>query len=204
MMPVSKIRHRSVNTRREFNDAGLQELAADIRQRGIIQPLRLRPVIAADKKRSHEFEVVAGERRLRAAEIAGLKEVPGIIREMTDTEADEMMLVENLQREDVHPLDEAEGFLRLKEQGMEIADIATRVARHQTYIARRLALNDLIDAARDDFRKDLITLGHALEICRLDPLIQPIALDACFPQRQEFKQGKGWLCRAGALRDVWR
>ena len=100
---------------------------------------------------------------------------------MSDEEAFSAMLVENLQREGVHPLDEAAGFQRLKEEmKLSVRDIAARVAKDARYVARRLALTNLIEEARDDFRQERITLAHALEICRLAPEIQIEAIAACY------------------------
>lgn len=104
-------------------------------------------------------------------------------------EALDAQLIENLQREDVHPLDEADGFLRLKEvTNLEISDIAHRVAKDPRYVARRLALTTLIDEGREDFRKELITLAHALEICRLSTELQPYALAACYEQKYVYNR----------------
>ncbi|MEP7341672.1 MAG: hypothetical protein ABI977_28325, partial [Acidobacteriota bacterium] len=106
------------------------------------------------------------------------------IRSMGEDETLSAMLVENLQREDIHPLDEADGFLQLKEtQKLSIPDIAQRMAKDKRYVARRFALTNLIEEARDDFRKERITLAHSLEICRLAPEIQTEALAACYEKK---------------------
>ncbi len=170
------------NTRTTFKKESLAELTRSVKEKGIIQPILVRPVGA-------RFQIVAGERRFKAANQAGLKEIPASVKNLSDEEALDAQLIENLQREDVHPLDEADGFLRLKNDSkLEITDIAQRLAKDPRYVARRLALTDLIEEAREDFRNDLITLAHALEICRLSPELQPFALAACYERKSVWSQ----------------
>ena len=170
------------NTRTTFKKESLAELTRSVKEKGIIQPILVRPV-------GTRFQIVAGERRFKAANQAGLKEIPASVKNLSDEEALDAQLIENLQREDVHPLDEADGFLRLKNVSqLEISDIAQRLAKDARYVARRLALTDLIEEARDDFRNDLITLAHALEICRLSPELQPFALAACYERKSVWSQ----------------
>lgn len=184
MIALKLIDPPPTNTRTVFKKDSLAELTLSVKQNGIIQPILVRPV-------GKRFQVVAGERRYRAANKAGLTEIPATIKAMSDDEALDAQLVENLQREDVHPLDEADGFLRLKENSnLEISDIAQRVAKDQRYVARRLSLTNLIKEARKDFRGELITLAHALEICRLSPEIQPYALAACYEKTHVYDQKK--------------
>jgi ParB family chromosome partitioning protein len=170
------------------NDSSLRELADSIRQHGVLQPILAR-WIATPKAGKTKYQIVAGERRFRAARLAGLKEIPAHVRVMSDEEAFGAMLVENLQRMDVHPLDEADGFSRLRDvQKFGIADIAQRVAKDERYVARRLALTNLMEEARDDYRAERITLAHALEICRLAPEIQTEALAACYEKKTIWNQ----------------
>ena len=170
------------NTRTTFKKESLAELTQSVKEKGIIQPILVRPVGA-------RFQVVAGERRFKAANQAGLKEIPASVKNLSDEEALDAQLIENLQREDVHPLDEADGFLRLKNVSkLEIPDIAQRLAKDPRYVARRLALTDLIEEAREDFRNDLITLAHALEICRLSLELQQFALVACYERKTVWSQ----------------
>jgi ParB/RepB/Spo0J family partition protein len=179
------------NTRKQFDEAKLKSLAESIRQDGVWQPILLR-TLAQPKANGVRYRIVFGERRYRAAKLAGLKEIPARIQAMDDEEAFGAQLVENLQREDIHPLDEADGLLRLKElKKLEIADLAQRVAKDARYVARRLALTNLIEDARDDLRKENITLAHALEICRIAPEIQAEALAACYEQKYEWDQKEG-------------
>lgn len=117
------------NTRGEITESSLAGLVASIRKRGVLQAILVRE-IAAPKAGKAKYQIVAGERRFRAAKLAGLKEIPAQVRSMTDEEALGDQIVENLQREDVHPLDEADAFLRLKEEmKLGVRDIAERVAK---------------------------------------------------------------------------
>jgi ParB family transcriptional regulator, chromosome partitioning protein len=181
MIPLVEIKPDPKNVRTKVDDDDdFTELVGSIKERGVLQPILLRPVNPVNGGQK-KYQIVAGERRFRAARKAGLTEIPALVREMTDEEALGAQLVENLQRKDLDPLDEADGLLRLKEvRKLEISDIAQRLAKPERYVARRLALTNLIEEARDDLRKGLITLAHALEICRLAPEIQEQALAACY------------------------
>src|SRR5581483_8509360 len=140
------------NTRREFDEAKLKGLAESIRQDGVWQPILVREL---DKSKANgvKYKIVFGERRYRAAKLAGLKEIPARVKAMDDEESLGAQIVENLQREEIHPLDEADGLLRLKElKKLGVPDLAQRVAKDARYVARRLALTNLIEEARDDFR----------------------------------------------------
>lgn len=182
IIPLSLIDPSPANTRTSFKKESLEELTRSIKKKGVLQPILVRQI-------GKRFQIIAGERRFKAAGKAGLKEIPASVRSMTDEEALDAQLIENLQREDVHPLDEADGFLRLKEvTKLEISDIAQRVAKEARYVARRLALTTLIEEAREDFRNELITLAHALEICRLSPELQPYALAACYEKKYVYNR----------------
>ena len=179
------------NTRKQLDDAKLKGLAESIRQDGVWQPILVRE-LAKPKANGARFRIVFGERRYHAAKLAGLKEIPARVKAMDDEEALGAQIVENLQREEIHPLDEADGLLRLKElKNLGVPDLAQRVAKDARYVARRLALTNLIEEARDDFRKEHLTLAHALEICRLTPEIQAEALAACYEQKYEWDQKEG-------------
>jgi ParB family chromosome partitioning protein len=156
----------------------------------VLQPILVRPVGAGAAK----YRIIAGERRFRAATEAGLTEIPAYVRAMNDEDALSAGLMENLLREDIHPLDEADGFLRLKDElKLDLRAIAARVGKDARYVTRRLSLTCLIKEARDDFRRERITLGHALEISRLDPVIQPDALLACYEIKTVPSSGENGL-----------
>lgn len=189
LIALGEIELSPTNTR-QIDDKSLADLAASIRQNGVLQPILVRPIEAGQTK----YQIVAGERRFRAAGLAELKEIPAQVRAMSDDEALSLQIIENLQREDLHPLDEAESFRRLREaMGVTVREMAQRVAKDARYVARRLSLTNLIEEGREDFRKERITLAHSLEICRLAPEIQIAALTACYETKTvESREGEGY------------
>jgi ParB family transcriptional regulator, chromosome partitioning protein len=141
--------------RKDFGRDALQELIDSIRQHGIIQPLIVRQV-------GPRFELIAGERRWRAAQEAGLTEVPAIIRSAGDMEVLELSLIENLQRADLNPIEEAQGYARLaNEFGMRQEDIALKVGRSRAAVANAMRLLDLHSQVQVWLAQNLITVGHA-------------------------------------------
>ena len=141
--------------RKDFEREALQELVESIRQHGIIQPLIVRQVGA-------RFELIAGERRWRAAQEIGLSTVPVIIRTANDLELLELSLIENLQRADLNPIEEAQGYARLaNEFGMRQEDIALKVGRSRAAVANALRLLDLHPQVQIWLTQDLISVGHA-------------------------------------------
>lgn len=141
--------------RKEFERDALLELVESIRQHGIIQPLIVRPV-------DGRHELIAGERRWRAAQEAGLTEVPVIIRYATDLEVLELSLIENLQRQDLNPIEEAQGYARLAgEFGMRQEDIALKVGRSRAAVANAMRLLDLHRQIQIWLTQDLLSVGHA-------------------------------------------
>ncbi len=161
LIPLEKIEPHPENRRvGGFPAAKIQELAESIKAKGIINPPIIRPV-------NEHFQMVAGERRWRAAKLAGLASIPCIVREMDDRAAVEVMTIENLQREDVHPLDEADGYFRLQKAGMDIEDIATKVGKSTSYIYQRLKLLELEKDSRKAFIDGKLSAGHAILIARL-------------------------------------
>jgi ParB/RepB/Spo0J family partition protein len=191
MIPLIEIRPDPKNVRTQVvDDDDFAELVESVKAQGVLQAILVRPVKPSNGAQA-KYQIVAGERRFRAAKRARLTEIPAQVREMTDEEALGAQLIENLQRKDLHPIDEADGLLRLKEtQGLEISDIAERLAKSERYVARRLALTKLIEEARADLRKDRITLAHVLEICRLTPEMQAKALAACYESKMVFDRNK--------------
>jgi ParB family chromosome partitioning protein len=149
--------------RKKFDDARLSELAESIRSQGIIQPLvvRVRP--------AGGFELVAGERRWRAAQRAGLHQVPVIIREVAESQAFEMALVENLQREDLNPIEEAEGYQHLvAEFGYTQESLATRVGKERSTVANALRLLKLPPSVRAMVVESRLSMGHARALLGLE------------------------------------
>ncbi len=145
----------ALQPRKDFGRDALQELIDSIRQHGIIQPLIVRQVGA-------RFELIAGERRWRAAQEAGLTQVPVIIRSASDMEVLELSLIENLQRADLNPIEEAQGYARLaNEFGMRQEDIALKVGRSRAAVANAMRLLDLHPQVQIWLAQDLLSVGHA-------------------------------------------
>jgi ParB family chromosome partitioning protein len=178
-LPLDWLVVSPTNPRKTFDKDAMQELAASIRESGVLQPLLVRP------RAERSFEIVFGERRYRGAAMAEKETVPVCIREMTDAQVLEAQLVENLQRQDVHPLHEAQGFaalLRLEEPKYSIELIAAKCGKSAGYVASRLRLTELAPAAVEAFTKDEIGLGHALLLAKLQTGQQEEALAACWQE----------------------
>ncbi|MBS1792092.1 MAG: ParB/RepB/Spo0J family partition protein [Acidobacteria bacterium] len=201
MIPLSSIELLPGNPRQSGDPKKFAELVSSIKQSGVLQPILVREIKPENSGKA-KFQLIAGERRVRASEKLGLKEIPAQVKTMTDAEALGARLIENLQREDIHPLDEAEGFLRFKEEmKLDIRSIANRVGKDARYIARRLALTNLIAEAKEDFRKERLTLGHTLELSRLAPEIQAEALAACYESKPvPKKQGEEYIYKPDKTR----
>jgi ParB family chromosome partitioning protein len=174
--PTTKIDPSPTNPRKFFDKQKLDELTESVKSQGVLEPLLVR---AAKKGR---FEIIAGERRWRAATAAGLKDVPTVLREMSDDQVLDAQIHENLHRADVHPMDEAFGYQHLLKvvEGLTVEELARRVNKSPRYVAQRLSLTTLIEPAVQDFMEGLITLGHAVQLSRLAPQVQPKALEACY------------------------
>jgi len=176
-VPVGTLIESANNPRKRFDDKSLEELAASFKTQGVLAPLLVRELEPS------KFEVVAGARRLRAARIAELDSIPVRVVKLTDAEAIEAQVVENLQREDIHPLEEALGFkslLQLGEPAYTIANIAARAGKSEAYVYGRIKLADLIPPVAEAFLKDQITIGHALLIAKLPASQQQEAFAAAF------------------------
>lgn len=155
MVRLSLVEPNPDQPRKEFDDGSLGELADSIRQHGILQPLLLRPISNGG------FQIVAGERRWRAARLAELKEVPAVIRELDDKQVAQFALVENLQREDLNPIDEALGYQSLLDTyGMTQQQAAEAVGKPRSSIANSLRLLTLCDAARELLISGKLSAGH--------------------------------------------
>lgn len=166
------------NTRRTYDDAALEELAGSIRTHGMLTPIRVRPVNQGDDTC---YEIAAGHRRCRAAARAGLTTVPAIVRSMTDREFLEVLTIENLQRVDVHPLDEAQGYRDLLDDGgYDVHALALKVGKSETYIYARLQLLQLAPATREAFSRGYFPLSHAIELAKISPEAQWVALGELF------------------------
>jgi ParB family transcriptional regulator, chromosome partitioning protein len=157
-LPTSALRPNARNPRRSFAAAELEELAASLRERGIIQPIVVRSLRGVPDG----YEIIAGERRWRAAQRAGLHEVPVVVIEATDAEALQLAIIENVQRADLNPLEEAEGYRALMEEFHNSQEeIAKIVSKSRSYIANTLRLLKLPDAVKAYIQDGKLTAGHA-------------------------------------------
>jgi ParB family chromosome partitioning protein len=176
-LPLAQLQESPTNPRRRFDERALEELAASVRSQGVLQPLLVR-ALNEDK-----YEIVIGARRFRAAQRAENAEVPVRIRELSDAQCVEIQLVENIQREGVHPLDEATAFYGLLHTdglNYDINTLAVKAGKSPAFVAQRLKLVDLIPSIADAFLADQIGVGHALEIAKLSQEQQQKAFDAAF------------------------
>ena len=158
LIPLDSIRPNKGQPRKSFDEAALDELTDSIRQHGVLQPILLR-------KTGRTYEIVAGERRYQAAKKAGLSEIPAVVREISDADIFKLALIENLQREDLNPIEEAMGFRTLiKETGMTQGELGKVLSKSRPAIANALRLLDLPDEVQEMLADGRITAGHARAI----------------------------------------
>ena len=176
-LPVAQLQESTTNPRRRFDEHTLAELAFSFQAQGVLQPLLVR-TIEDDK-----YEVIAGARRLRAAKLAALEEVPVRVVELSDAACVETQLVENIQRENAHPLEEAfafHGLLHTDGLQYDITSLAAKTGKSPAFVATRLRLVELHPSIAEAFLADEIGVGHALEIAKLPQQEQQRAFDAAF------------------------
>ncbi len=154
-IPLSSVRPNPRQPRSHISHEGLEELITSVKEHGILQPLVVTP-------KGREYEIIAGERRYQAAKMAGLKSLPVIIRDVTEQQQLELSLVENLQREDLNPLEEAEAYQRLLDEfNLTQEDVAKRVGKSRSYVANTLRLRNLPEEAKKAILNGRISAGHA-------------------------------------------
>lgn len=167
---VELLRPSKYQPRQDFDQTNLDELAASIKAQGIIQPILVRQYTSSNKDAKGEYEIIAGERRWRAAQLAGLSEVPIIVREISDEQAAAVALIENLQREDLNAIDAAQGLQRLiNEFGMTHQTVATAVGKSRTTITNLLRLLSLPDDVKNMVQRGRVEMGHARALLALPP-----------------------------------
>jgi len=155
-LPVEHLRPGKYQPRHHFDQAAIDDLAQSIREKGIIQPLVVRQIA------ENSYEIIAGERRWRAAQAAMLHEVPVVLRELSDTEALELALIENLQRQDLTPLEEAEGFRRLMDEFQHTQDaLAKVIGKSRSHVANMIRLLGLPDPVKRMMDDGSLSAGHA-------------------------------------------
>lgn len=171
---LGEVVESKTNPRKTFDKEALADLTASIKEQGVLVPLIVRA------NASKKLEIIAGARRFRAAKAAGLKEIRVLVSSMTDAQALEAQVIENLQREDIHPMDEADGYRALMDRLKYDADqVADKVGKSASYVYQRLKLADLKGKARQSFIDGQLTAGHAILIARLSEKQQAQALEKC-------------------------
>ena len=173
-IPLSAIVASPLNPRKTFDQTGIEELADNIKRQGLLQPITVRPIVYHDELIDGEvvsipirYEIVCGERRFRAVTHNGSETIPCIVRDMTDEEAFEAMITENLQRKDVDPIEEAFAFHQLNARGYDIEEIASRFGKSVRFIRERIALDALLPELKQWVNKGLMNIGAALHIAKL-------------------------------------
>jgi len=161
-IPVDLLRRGTYQPRQDMKADALEELADSIREQGLVQPIVVRPVRDKDASGARQYEIVAGERRWRAAQIAGLANIPAIVRDIPDSSAIAVALIENIQRENLNPLEESGGLRRLIDEfEMTHQQAADAVGRSRTAVSNLLRLLDLCDAAKQRLQSGELEMGHA-------------------------------------------
>jgi len=162
LCPIEELRPHSNQPRKTFNDEKMAELVASIKEKGVIQPLVVRQL-------EDHYQIIAGERRWRASQKAGLKEVPVVIQDVSEDWALEMALIENIQREDLNPIEEAEAYRNLMENfDFSQEEMARRVGKDRSTVANSLRLLRLPEKIREDVMQSRLSMGHARALLALD------------------------------------
>ena len=195
-LPISQVESCSSQPRKHFDEASLAELADSIREHGIIQPLTVR------KLASGYYQIIAGERRWRAARLAGLQEVPVIVMEADDRKAAELAMIENLQREDLNPIEEAAGFQSLMETyHMTQEEAASRVGKSRSAVANALRLLSLTPPVAKLVEEGKLSAGHARALLPLSPALQENAAGAVISGGLSVRQTEALAKRLSAQAD---
>jgi len=162
VMPIEKLHPNKFQPRKKFDDASIKELSVSIKEKGIIQPLMVR-------KAGSSYEIIAGERRWRASQIAGIRNIPVIINDANDEEVLELALIENLQREDLNPIEEAEAYKQLIDiHGLTHDEISKRIGKDRSTVTNQLRLLKLSAKAKEALINGLISPGHARALVTLE------------------------------------
>lgn len=183
IVKLSKVEPNREQPRKNFDEDSLQELAESLKQFGMLQPILV-------QNRGDYYEIIAGERRWRAAKIAGLKEVPVIVRELTDQEIVEISLIENIQREDLNPIEEAQAYKRLlTEFHLKQDEVAERVSKSRTAVTNSMRLLKLCDEVQKMVVDDMISTGHARALISIeDPEEQYLIAQKIFDEKLSVRE----------------
>ena len=157
LCPIDFIEPNPDQPRKDINDTALAQLSASIQEKGVLLPL-----VVCEHGGEGRYQIIAGERRWRAAKMAGLEEVPVLVKDVAPLDRLELALIENIQRQDLNPLEEAEAYLRLvKEFNLTQEEVARRVGKERSTVANALRINQLPDFAKEDLVRGVLTMGHA-------------------------------------------
>ncbi|VAW18910.1 Chromosome (plasmid) partitioning protein ParB [hydrothermal vent metagenome] len=190
-LPIEMIRANPNNPRRIFHEADLEELALSIQGQGLIQPLIVRPLEGFEG----QYEIVAGERRWRAAQLARLHKVPVVVRHLTDSEALEIAIIENVQRTDLNPVEEAEGYRRLMDDFSYTQEQLSKViGKSRSHVANTLRLISLPDKVKQYLADGLLTAGHARALITAE---NPVSLATEIVQKGLSVRGAEALAKRG-------
>jgi len=164
-IPLVQISPNPDQPRKTFNEPELQELAKSIKEQGVLVPIILREV----KNKSYLYEIVAGERRYRAAQIAGLSEIPALVKTLTDKNAMEIALIENVQRENLNPIEEADGYKNLMGKCQySLSDVSKLIGKSESYIRNLMRINSLPESVKELIKNGQISASHARTIAVSD------------------------------------
>lgn len=192
-VPITSVENNSAQPRKVFDDAALGQLAESIAQHGIIQPLTVR------KLNSGYYQIIAGERRWRAARLAGLSEVPVIVIEADDRKVAELAMIENLQREDLNPIEEAAGFRTLISQyHMTQEEAASRVGKSRSAVTNALRLLELEAAVQRKVQEGILSAGHARALVVLSAALQIRAAETIVANELSVRQTEALVKRLSA------
>lgn len=182
LLKITEVEPNREQPRKKFDEDALLELADSIKQFGVLQPLLV-------QKRKDYYEIIAGERRWRAAKMAGLKEIPVIIKEFSDQEIVEISLIENIQREDLNPIEEAQAYKRLlTEFHLKQDEVAERVSKSRTAVTNSMRLLKLDERVQQMLIDDMLTTGHARALLAIeDPELQWKAANRIFDEKMSVR-----------------
>lgn len=195
MIALERITVNPYQPRRVFDDEKMRELTGSIAEHGVVQPILLR-------RTGEGYQLIAGERRVRAARQAGLTEIPALVREMTDHEMMEVSLIENIQRQDLDPVEEARAYKRLAEEFRQTqAQISKRVSKSRPYIANSIRLLNLPGAVLEQLAAGLLTIGHVRPLLSLNKADALRLANRLIEEKATVREAEQWAKEAGAPRD---
>ena len=188
MMNITKVEPNREQPRKKFDEDALLELSESIKQFGVLQPLLV-------QERDDYYEIIAGERRWRAAKLAGLKEVPVIIKKLTEQQIMEISLIENIQREDLNPIEEAQAYKRLLEEfNLKQDEVAERVSKSRTAVTNSLRLLKLCDEVQQMIISNMLSTGHARAIITIeDPEEQYALAQKIFDEKMSVREVEKYI-----------